>query len=56
MDNQFPERMLLVWLDNSQQGIHDMRQVVCATKLRAFWDDANEVEPSWASHNCQHHL
>jgi hypothetical protein len=33
MDNEFPELALLVWLESSKQNIHNVRQVVCRTKL-----------------------
>jgi hypothetical protein len=35
MHDKFRDRMLLVWLDSSEQGIYDATQVVCGTKLQA---------------------
>jgi hypothetical protein len=32
-------------LDSNQQGIHDVRQGVCRTKLHALRDVVDEVEP-----------
>jgi hypothetical protein len=45
MNNKFPERNLLARLESGQQGIYDVRQVVCRPKLHAQWEDVEDVEP-----------
>jgi hypothetical protein len=45
MDHEFPEPMLLFWLENSQQEIDEMRQAVCRTELQALWEDVDDAEP-----------
>jgi hypothetical protein len=42
MDDEFPERMLLAWLESNRQRIHDARQVVCRTKLHPLREDLQD--------------
>jgi hypothetical protein len=44
MDNAIPERMLLVWLESSQQRIDDVRQAICRTILHALRDDIDDLK------------
>jgi hypothetical protein len=54
MDNEFPERVLLIWPESDQEGIHDMKRVVCRKKLHAHWEDVDDMEAGWAPHNRNH--
>jgi hypothetical protein len=50
IDNKFLERMLPVWPESSQHGIHNVRPVACRTTLHTLWVDVHEVGSSRVPH------
>jgi energy-converting hydrogenase Eha subunit G len=46
MDKWFPRWVLLVWPENSQQGIHDVRWVVWTTGFHGFWRMSTTWNPT----------